>query len=665
MVNPKPFARLAASVYGFGVRHPGPVGLALVILGGLVARAALLPTVGHDEDTRLFYDWARGLAAHGLRGFYTEAGGCNYPPLFVLIMRGLGGLSARADLNLHSESALRMLLKLPACLADLLAAVLLFIEGRRLGRARVGLVASAIYFLNPVTIYNSAYWGQVDGIHSALLVGALLATNRMRPTLAGASLGLALAMKLQSIAFAPLFIFDVYRWRGLRGCAWLLGGALGAALAVLSPFIVAGCARRVLSDGYVGVVGQYAELSVNAFNPWFLFGNRSVPDATVPPMLVRIVARGATDIAESGHWLLHLTWRRISLVLYVTAVAVILSLYSWRRSAWARALCAGALGLAFFLCLTEMHERYSHPVFALLALWAASSAWKERGYLLLSCAALLNLTFALHVDQIAVPLAMLFVLALLSMLAGLALPTSTPQLSPTAADHGTPANVERVGGWDARPAGPQASGALRGIDLAPPPYSRLVRVFRIATAVLFLAVLSAAGLLMWAGQRAAAAPSSGGDVVYLSDLPARSPQQGWGTLGLDHSVAGGLLHLGNRYYVRGLGTHAPFRVVYLVPPGYDVFEALVGINHDFDGEASISVLAQGHSPVGPVKLRAGEEPLHIQVTITGAKTLQLVGTSDESIRGDHIDWVLARLIKQHSDAPATLPSNSPAAAPQK
>ena len=59
------------------------------------------------------------------------------------------------------------------------------------------------------------------------------------------------------------------------------------------------------------------------------------------------------------------------------------------------------VGLAFFLLLTEMHERYAFPVLAVLPIWALGSAWRERAYLLLSAAMLLNLTVVQPVKEIA------------------------------------------------------------------------------------------------------------------------------------------------------------------------------------------------------------------------------------------------------------------------
>ena len=89
----------------------------------------------------------------------------------------------------------------------------------------------------------------------------------------------------------------------------------------------------------------------------------------------------------------------IVLGLFALATACILAVYSRHRGAADRSLAAGLLVLAFFVFLTEMHERYAFPVVALLPIWAVGGAWRERGYALLSMAMLLNLTAAQPIGE--------------------------------------------------------------------------------------------------------------------------------------------------------------------------------------------------------------------------------------------------------------------------
>ena len=60
--------------------------------------------------------------------------------------------------------AIRVLVKLPAIIADLGIGVLLFAIAKRFTRATVAFGVAALYVLNPAVIFISAKWGQVDAV---------------------------------------------------------------------------------------------------------------------------------------------------------------------------------------------------------------------------------------------------------------------------------------------------------------------------------------------------------------------------------------------------------------------------------------------------------------------------------------------------------------------
>src|SRR5207237_10536 len=64
--------------------------------------------------------------------------------------------------------------KVPAILADLGIAAVLYSAGRRWLGERAGLGAAALYLFIPVTWYDSALWGQVDAVGALLLITSLV-----------------------------------------------------------------------------------------------------------------------------------------------------------------------------------------------------------------------------------------------------------------------------------------------------------------------------------------------------------------------------------------------------------------------------------------------------------------------------------------------------------
>ncbi len=267
--------------------------LALFALAAAVrAWLAFDPSLGHESDLSFFSSWTRQLTQHGLSGFHEAEDFCDYPPLMLLLFRTIGALVAWLNGGSLHEHTLRVALKLPACLADLALGLLIAREAARCAGRRSALPAAALYLLNPLTIYNSAYWGQVDSIYALFAFAALAAAGGTRWVVAGFLIATALLTKFQAVAFLPLIILEAYRrqrWIGVgRG---MIGAALAAAL-ILAPFIAAGALRETLRRSYVHVIGQYNDLTRSAYNLWTLAGPPQAADTAIPAPLVRLVAGG-------------------------------------------------------------------------------------------------------------------------------------------------------------------------------------------------------------------------------------------------------------------------------------------------------------------------------------------------------------------------------------
>lgn len=69
-------------------------------------------------------------------------------------------------------------------------------------------------------------------------------------------------------------------------------------------------------------------------------------------------------------------------------------------------------------------------------------------------------------------------------------------------------------------------------------------------------------------------------VINLTDLKWVSASAGWGNATVDRSVAGNTLAVDGVEYANGIGTHANSIIEYDLPPGYDVFTALAGLDRE-------------------------------------------------------------------------------------
>lgn len=605
--------------------------LVLICLVGTLVRlwVAFTPEIGYADDVQFFRDWTRGIHEQGLRGFLTTTEFCDYPPLWLLTMWLIGHTVGLFDPTLSNDYALHVLLKLPACAADLLIALALFWEGTRIFGRRLAVAAAALFFLNPLSIYNSAYWGQVDSIHTSCCLVSLMFVNRKRHVLAGACAAAALLQKFQSVAFFPIIIMDAYRRGGVKAIGFGAIGAICAGAIITSPFVQQGVFRETFDRAYIGVVGQYPDLSCSAYNLWWLAGDTADTDVAVPSSIMQAIAQGREIVPENDSTLLALDWRRISLILYSLVVAVLLSIYSLRTSHTNQFVAAGLLGLAFFLFPTEMHERYALPAMAFFPIWAVSGAWKERAFMLLTILLLLNMTDFLP----AKPLSMHLSLTNLIVFGGLAL-------------------------WlfYSKPSEPIRSETPVYLDNDTTPDRLLVKYFRFATIGAVVATLGGCAWIQLKTLNASPLPDDP-DVIYLSSLKVRVEEQTWGEIEPDRSVKGRQIHLGADYYLRGMGTHASSKLHYTIPEGAGVFEALVGIDRITKGKgsASMTILVDGVEIYKTDVLTGNTAPIHVVVPVRGGKTLSLLADpTPDGHKNDCVDWAMARFIRAGAEHKSNL-----------
>jgi hypothetical protein len=135
--------------------------LLVIILGGLALRLSLLPFEGRPADISDFVGWTLTIERFGTHEFYAHAtavGGrvVNYPPGYLWVLTLIG----RLDTILHAHgasnhAALRWIVKLPAIVADLGAALVVFALARRTWTSRQALLAAAILTFSPSTSIRS------------------------------------------------------------------------------------------------------------------------------------------------------------------------------------------------------------------------------------------------------------------------------------------------------------------------------------------------------------------------------------------------------------------------------------------------------------------------------------------------------------------------------
>ena len=336
-------------------------GTLIALIAYLLLRWILATNPGYVYDVKLYKNWALFAARDGVEEIYSQRSGMDYPPLYAYILYPFGkiylaAVPEAADAlgnQILDSPTLTVLVKLPCILFDFLIAWILLLWVRRLPPALVShdrwtRLLPWLYLLNPVVLFDSAYWGQPDAIHSAFVLGAFLAFSWARSAWPSwVLLTLATLMKPLGAPFFPLLgVASLVRY-GFRSTC--LGGlaAIGTGLLVFAPYLVTGrmaaTVHRILGD-----VNAMSYTSTNAHNLWWALGGWR--DSEVP-------------------WLGPFTSTQISLVLFgIFYLGVLLVGHRLHGRGWTNpdegitpfqiAGLAFVVGLGFFMLSTHMHENH-------------------------------------------------------------------------------------------------------------------------------------------------------------------------------------------------------------------------------------------------------------------------------------------------------------------
>jgi hypothetical protein len=142
-------------------------------------------------------------------------------------------------------------------------------------------------------------------------------------------------------------------------------------------------------------------------------------------------------------------------------------------------------------------------------------------------------------------------------------------------------------------------------------------------------------------------------VAYLSDLkPIVEEQRPIVTLPLpaqrDMSVSGKPLTLGSRVYEKGLGVHSRSVLTFAAEKKWDTLAATIGLDSAAGGKGDCEfvVLTDGER-VFSRRMKAGEAPADVQLSITGREQVTLIVEPGAGLDlADHANWCDVRFVRK-------------------
>lgn len=329
------------------------INLYIIIIIGLLFRLLLIPLPGFQIDVNVWFAWAERLNQTGFANFYSDQIWTNYTPGYLYILGFLGFIK---NLFLINDSVFTLILKLPSIVAEIILGI--FIYKQLVPKSFIWATMGLTFILfNPVFIFNSSVWGQIDGLFSLALIMSIYFLNKGRLIPSTIFLSLGFLIKPQAIALLPLFALFLIRNFSVKNLSQLIIPFLLTVFSLSLPFFI-NQPFSGLPKLFSKMVSDYSFTSLYAYNFWGMIGFW-IPDNTL----------------WSG--LSYQTWGYILLASYWIVVGYLY--FKKKLSVYALATLAT---LGFFFLPTRVHERYLYPAIVFLILLAAYH--KSRLLLILS-----------------------------------------------------------------------------------------------------------------------------------------------------------------------------------------------------------------------------------------------------------------------------------------
>lgn len=289
---------------------------------------------------------------------------------------------------------LTLLLRIPSLVADIGVGILVYILSKGITKRQI--IASMLYYFNPVVLYNSAFMGQMDSINNFLwLVGFYLFLKK-KYVFVGVFVALSLLVKFSLLYTLPFLAYIMWVYtKKISLIIMSISGGIITTLAAVLP----------LSDRpfqwYVmyfihNFSGEMQHMTNFAFNVWWvIFGPYIAvgkPESIFSMSDIRLINAPYVD---SIFWGVPLGLWAICIYILILFPLVI-TFYKSCKSTIGIVLFYAALCLVSFLFLPKMHDRYLYPAVPFLAIAASLRKSFLIPFTALSVLNFINLYFVWH-----------------------------------------------------------------------------------------------------------------------------------------------------------------------------------------------------------------------------------------------------------------------------
>jgi len=340
-----------------------------LFLTGFLIRMVFVPNPGFEADMSFWKSWGLAPYDHDIVWSMFNTNN-NYPTPFAYLLWIVTGIYSLFT-NPHNYNEFwsntnllfLTLMKLPAILADLgIAGILLWFSRLSLD-SRNGVNTSqknpttvwsiilvSLYLFSPISIFDSAVWGQVDSLGVFLFLCAVVMVLTKKPFLAGAIYMVALMTKLQNMIYGPLFFLFIWQLVGFAGLVKAIAGSTLLFFLLNIEFLLSGNMARVITSLTVNY-DYFPYLSLNSYNIWWIIAKGNGMGVSDKILTVGIINA-----------------KTMGLILFASTYLLTV-VNQLKKGASSFFLSLTLVVGAFFFFQTESHDRYLFPAFVFGLFW--------------------------------------------------------------------------------------------------------------------------------------------------------------------------------------------------------------------------------------------------------------------------------------------------------
>lgn len=595
---------------------------ALIFFLAFLLRIFFVPHPGFKADIAYWKWWGMSAAHDGIVGPLIHTA-YNYPSFYLYILKAtshlyefITGYNYQLDQQStyfwnDSNLLYLFLIKLPYILADLGIGILIYKIVKMVlpfhkKNSFTALLAASFYLFNPVVIYNSALWGQTDSLGSLFVLLSFYFLLKERFLLVGIFAAISVFMKTQTIIFLPLFflagmLLSKKPVENLIRCLWVF---FATVIVINLPFLANHLMDRVFDIMYTSQL-YFPYVSMNAYNLWWIFfGKNSSSFLDQQPLLSFLTYKTAGVLLFGFFY-------SLSLTLFVQTKNITDTLV--KTKIFLSALIIASF--AFFLVLTQMHERYLFPLFAfypiLLGLEYINKN-KTRFLFLTSCFLILSILILLNLHQVMI----------------MNYPDNTLPFFPNVFSEELTKIVAFL-------------NLIIFIVLVTLLTQTISFTKKILILLLFILLITLNAIpSLW---------NSSKNIISLSKIKPISQKQGFGTLAVNRNLSNNWLASLYYYSFEGLATHAYSEIVYNLNGNYHTFTSMYGVDNSANTNATVIFVIKdekGRQLYKSPKITRFSLPGYLKVNVKGVQKLYLiVEDAGDGINSDHADWLDPRLYK--------------------